>query len=103
MDPHFLSAMAHDTGDLRKEAGLWLKALRNSAGFSQRRLAEAVGFPYYTTIAQIEAGKLRLQSDRYELYARALGLDIQDFIKQLMSYYDPTTHKALFGEDKAGR
>lgn len=103
MDPQFLPTMAHDAGDLRKEAGLWLKTLRNSAGLSQRMLAEAVGFPYYTTIAQIEAGKLRVQSDRYELYARALGVDTQDFIKQIMRYYDPVTHKALFGDDKAER
>jgi transcriptional regulator with XRE-family HTH domain len=103
MDPHFQSATAHDAGDLRKEAGLWLKMLRNSAGLSQRMLAKAVGFPYYTTIAQIEAGKLRLQSDRYEFYARALGVDTQDFIKQIMRYYDPVTHKALFGDGKADR
>lgn len=103
MDPRYLSAMAHDAGDLRKEAGLWLKSLRNRSGLSQRMLAEAVGFPYYTTIAQIEAGKLRLQPDRYELCARALGVDTQDFIKQIMKYYDPVTHKALFGDDNAER
>jgi transcriptional regulator with XRE-family HTH domain len=103
MDTDPQSSTAHGAGDLRKEAGLWLKTLRNRSGLSQRMLAEAVGFPYYTTIAQIEAGKLRLQSDRYELYARALGVDTQDFIKQIMRYYDPVTHKALFGSGKTDR
>ena len=42
------------------------------------------------------------QPDRYEAFAQALGVaDTQAFIKQLMSYYDPVTHKALFGDDKA--
>jgi transcriptional regulator with XRE-family HTH domain len=100
MDPHSPSAVAHDAGYLRREAGLWLKALRKNAGLSQRSLAQAVGFPYYTTIAQIEVGKLRLQPDRYEAYAQTLNVDTQDFIKQLMSYYDPVTHRALFGKSK---
>jgi transcriptional regulator with XRE-family HTH domain len=89
---------AHDVGDLRKEAGLWLRSLRNQAGLSQRKLAEEVGLYYYTNIAQIEAGKLRVQPDRYEAFARALGVaDTHAFIRQLVSYYDPITHKALFG------
>ncbi|WP_158047557.1 helix-turn-helix domain-containing protein [Skermanella pratensis] len=93
--------VAHDAGDLRKEAGLWIKSLRRAAGLSQRQLAQAAGVYYYTTIAQIEAGKLRIQPDRYEAFAQALGVaDTQAFVKQLMSYYDPVTHKALFGDER---
>ena len=95
------SNATNDMAELRREAGLWLRALRKDAGLSQRALAEAVGLYYYTTITQIEAGKLRIQPDRYEAFAQALGVaDTQAFIKQLMSYYDPVTHKALFGDDK---
>lgn len=90
-----------DMAELRREAGLWLRSLRKDAGLSQRALAEAVGLYYYTTITQIEAGKLRIQPDRYEAFARALGVaDTQAFIRQLMSYYDPVTHKALFGDSQ---
>jgi transcriptional regulator with XRE-family HTH domain len=89
---------ANDMAELRREAGLWLRSLRKDAGLSQRALAEAVGLYYYTTITQIEAGKLRIQPDRYEAFARALGVaDTHAFIRQLMSYYDPVTHRALFG------
>ena len=92
--PHAASDMA----ELRREAGLWLRTLRKDAGLSQRALAEAVGLYYYTTITQIEAGKLRIQPDRYEAFARALGVaDTHAFIRQLMSYYDPVTHRVLFG------
>jgi transcriptional regulator with XRE-family HTH domain len=92
------SSAANDMAELRREAGLWLRSLRKDAGLSQRALAEAVGLYYYTTITQIEAGKLRIQPDRYEAFARALGVaDTHAFIRQLMSYYDPVTHRALFG------
>ena len=95
------SSAANDMAELRREAGLWLRSLRKDAGLSQRALAEAVGLYYYTTITQIELGKLRIQPDRYEAFAKALGVaDTQAFIKQLMSYYDPVTHKALFGDSE---
>lgn len=95
------SSAPSDTADLRREAGLWIKSLRKEAGLSQRKLAQAAGIYYYTTIAQIEAGKLRIQPDRYEAFARALGVaDTQAFVRQLMSYYDPATHKALFGDER---
>ena len=46
----------------------------------------------------MEAGKLRIQPDRYEAFAKALGVtDTQAFIRQFMSYYDPAMHRALFG------
>jgi transcriptional regulator with XRE-family HTH domain len=95
------SSAANDMAELRREAGLWLRSLRKDAGLSQRALAEAVGLYYYTTITQIESGKLRIQPDRYEAFAKALGVaDTQAFIRQLMSYYDPVTHKALFGDSE---
>src|SRR3954454_19475503 len=62
MDPHLLSAMVHDAGELRKHADL-----------SQRKPAEEVGLYYATTITQSKAAKLRVQPDRYEAFAKALG------------------------------
>ncbi|MBT3765448.1 MAG: helix-turn-helix transcriptional regulator, partial [Rhodospirillales bacterium] len=41
---------------LRKQGGKYLKKLRASAGLTQRELAEATGFKYYTFISQIENG-----------------------------------------------
>ena len=40
--------------ELRKEAGLWLKELREKRGLSQRQMAEKVGGNYYTFISQLE-------------------------------------------------
>ena len=33
-------------------------------------------------------------------WAKALGVDPQEFAKKLLSFYDPHTHKALFGKGK---
>src|SRR5262245_33397353 len=59
--------------ELRREAGRWLKELREKKGLSQRAMAERVGVDYYTLISQIEAGRGRIPPDRYSAWAEALG------------------------------
>ena len=83
---------------LRKEAGRLLKELREAAGLTQRRLAEEVGIDYYTFIAQIESGRGRIPPERYEAFAKALGVPSQDFVKKMLKHYDPVTYQHLFGE-----
>jgi transcriptional regulator with XRE-family HTH domain len=82
--------------ELRKEAGRWLKELREARGLSQRNLAEKVGAEYYTFISQIEAGRGRIPPDRYLHWARALGVDPRQFVQTLLRYYDPVTYSILF-------
>lgn len=86
-----------ETGHLRKEAGRVLKEKREAAGLTQRRLAEEVGFEYYTFIAQIEAGRGRIPPDRYDAYAKALGIPSKEFVKTMLRFYDPVTYQILFG------
>jgi transcriptional regulator with XRE-family HTH domain len=81
---------------LRVAGGLWLKALREATGLSQREFADRVGIGYYTFISQIENGRGRLPPDRYEIWAEALNIEIKDFVKGLMRYYDPVTYRLLF-------
>ncbi|MBU3730576.1 MAG: helix-turn-helix transcriptional regulator [Beijerinckiaceae bacterium] len=85
-----------ETIELRKEAGRWLKKLREDKGLSQRQLAEKVGTDYYTFISQLETGRGRIPPDRYRIWADALGLDPKTFVKSLMRYYDPQTYEILF-------
>lgn len=85
--------------DLRKQAGAWLRSLREGAGISQRDLARRVEIEYYTFISQIEAGRGRIPPDRYAAWADALGVDVKIFVKKLMSYYDPVTFGLLFPEE----
>lgn len=82
---------------LRQDAGRWLRGLREEAGLSQRQLATAVGVEYYTFISQLEAGRGRIPPERYEAFAEALAMEPQAFVRELMRYYDPVTHRILFG------
>ncbi|WEJ33997.1 helix-turn-helix transcriptional regulator [Devosia sp. SD17-2] len=81
---------------LRQQAGRWLRALRERTGMSQRELAKAVGFEYYTFISQLEGGRGRLPPTQYVAFAEALDIPLHYFVKTLMRYYDPITYYALF-------
>jgi transcriptional regulator with XRE-family HTH domain len=86
------------SAQLRKEAGLWLRARREARGMSQRDLAQLVEVEYYTFISQIEAGRGRVPPDRLNAWAEALQMDPQVFVKTLMRFYDPITYGLLFPE-----
>lgn len=87
---------ADEVKRLRKAAGAWLRDLRLAAGLSQRDLANRVGVEYYTFVSQIEAGRGRIPPERYESFASALGVEPRDFVKELLSFYDPITYRLLF-------
>ena len=82
---------------LRKEAGKFLKSLRNAANLTQREVAVKLDFDYYTMIAQIEGGSARVPPHAYEGYAKALDVQPRFLAKRLMQYYDPVIYKLLFG------
>lgn len=98
-NPQRLSSKS--TKDLRNQAGQWLRELREQCGLSQRDLATKVGAEYYTFISQLETGRGRIPPDRYLVWANALEVDLQEFVRKLMSYYDPVTYGILFGEPSA--
>ncbi|ALN75765.1 helix-turn-helix domain-containing protein [Aureimonas sp. AU20] len=83
---------------LRKEGGAWLRSRREAAGLSQRELAERVEVGYYTFVSQIEAGRGRIPAERYSIWANALDMNARDFVRSIMSYYEPSTYEILFGE-----
>ena len=79
----------------RKAGGVWLKSCRINADLSQKQLAEKVGADYYTFISQLENGRGRIPPDRYEDWAKAFGIPADEFVIDLMSYYDPVTFRIL--------
>jgi transcriptional regulator with XRE-family HTH domain len=81
---------------LRKEAGQWLRELRENRSLSQRGLAEKVGAGNYTFISQLEHGRGRIPPDRYLLWAGALGVEPREFVRGLLYYYDPVTYNIIF-------
>jgi transcriptional regulator with XRE-family HTH domain len=97
MYAHPQQSAVHDVHKLRREAGRWLKELREARGVTQRQLAELVGVDYYTFISQLEVGRGRIPPDRYERWAHALGQEPAAFVKHLLRFYDPETYRLLFG------
>lgn len=93
-----LSSRREDVAQLRREAGAWLKNLREKRNISQRELARQINIDYYTFISQIEAGRGRIPPERYEAWARALDVDVRRFTRKMMSFYDPVTYAILFQE-----
>jgi len=87
---------------LRQQAGRWLRALRERLGMSQRELAKAVGFDYYTFISQMESGRGRVPPAQYLAFSTALQVPLHEFVKTLMRYYDPLTYYALFEVEASG-
>ena len=57
---------------LRRQAGQWLKMLRENAGMTQAELAERVGLRYYTFISQVESGLGRVPIEMQAAWAAAL-------------------------------
>ena len=82
--------------ELRREGGRWLKQCREDVGLSQRQLAELVGVEYYTFISQLESGRGRIPPDRYDVWAKALKINPQEFARNILRFYDPVTYEILF-------
>lgn len=91
----------NDLAELRKQAGLWLREKREAAGLSQRELAAAVGFEYYTFISQIEAGRGKVPAERYAAYAKAVAVGARDFAMTMLRFNDPYTYGLIFGGEHA--
>jgi transcriptional regulator with XRE-family HTH domain len=88
-----------DVQELRRAGGAWLRELREKRGLSQRQFAGLVGAEYYTFISQLENGHGRVPPDRYRVWAEALQVEADYFVKSLLSYYDPITYEILFDGD----
>ena len=85
-----------DVHELRREAGRWLRELRESQGLSQREVAKRTGTEYYTFVSQLETGRGRISAEHYLRWAETLGVEPKVFVRTLMRYYDPVTHDILF-------
>jgi transcriptional regulator with XRE-family HTH domain len=94
---HFARATPN-AKQLRKEAGNWLRELRQRAGLSQIELAARLELKYYTFVSQVETGYGRVPTDSMETWAKALGMNPSEFARRLLAFYDPHLHQLLFGE-----
>lgn len=68
-------------------AGRWLRNLRRYWKITQAELAEQTGAPDSAMIEWIERGEIRLPGYMYPAFARAFGLDAQEFSETCDIYY----------------
>ena len=99
MYAHPQKRSSEEVQELRREAGRWLRDLREARGLSQRQLADLTHCEYYTFISQLETGRGRIPPDRYRDWAQALGVPARDFVRELLAFYDPVTYDILFGAE----
>lgn len=92
MDP----ARAAESKSLRREAGRWLKSVREAAGLTQADLAQKVGLRYYTFVSQVESGVGRVPIELQRVWAQAVGQDPSTFARTLLRYYEPELYRLLF-------
>lgn len=96
MYAHQTNQSSSEVQELRRAGGNVLRELRETAGLSQRQLAQLLGFEQYTFISQIENGRGRIPPDSYKAWASALNVDTRDLVEKILRYYDPITHEILF-------
>lgn len=77
--------------------GQWLCSLREAQDLTQTELAAKVGGVLNTYVSQVETGARRISPERYGEWAEALDVDLRTFAVELLFYYDPITHRLLFG------
>ncbi|KQP10196.1 MAG: helix-turn-helix transcriptional regulator [Methylobacterium sp.] len=101
MYAHQTKLASEEVQELRREGGRYIRELREAAGLSQRQLAALIQVEFYTFVSQIETGRGRIPPDSYRVWAEALGVDVKDFVRSLMRFYDPVTYGILFVEADA--
>jgi transcriptional regulator with XRE-family HTH domain len=92
-------ATTEEAKRLRKAGGQYIRGLRQRAGMSQLDLANALGLTYYTFVSQVENGAARVPPEALGKWAQALRVPSREFAIELLSYYDPYTYQAIFGDE----
>jgi transcriptional regulator with XRE-family HTH domain len=100
MASHRTTPAVPHTKEPRAELGVWLKALREARGLSQRQMATQLSLDYYTFISQLETGRGKIPSRRYRDWATVLGQDPKAFMTTLLRHYEPEAYGMLFEDSK---
>ncbi|KAB1068734.1 helix-turn-helix domain-containing protein [Methylobacterium planeticum] len=88
-----------EAGELRRQAGHFIRRLREDRGLSQRDLAAAIELPYYQFVSQIETGRNRIPSEQLLIWAKALKISPRHFGLILMRFYDPDLFALTYQDD----
>jgi DNA-binding XRE family transcriptional regulator len=79
-----------------KDFGQWFKGLRNECGYTQRELAQLLGFDKSQSIANIESGNVSLPKKVYKKVIELFRLDPERFIDLVMKLEKEKIKKAIY-------
>jgi transcriptional regulator with XRE-family HTH domain len=85
--------------ELRRDAGKYIKKIREDKNLSQLDLSKALGYDYYSFISQIENGTSRVPPEGMRDWARNLGVPYNMFAKTLLRFYEPYFFEAMFTDE----
>jgi DNA-binding XRE family transcriptional regulator len=97
-----LGAYRDETIERRAQCGAWLREKRESAGLSQSDFAKLSGMAHKHAVSQLECGYMRVRPEKYLSLAAALRMNPQEFVKEMMRYYDPVAFEILFTAPDSG-
>src|SRR4051812_9567942 len=69
--------------DYKRTLGAYIAALRRNAGLTQEEVARKLGI-LQTAVSAVEVGRNPINPERYEAYAKLLGVDPQEFGKEIL-------------------
>lgn len=85
--------------EMRREAGRWLKKLREARNYSQSELQRLIA-PHLRTkyVSLIEHGRQIVVSEDMEAWARALDVEPEYIARNLLKFYNPLVYQLIFDE-----
>src|ERR1700733_14706447 len=81
--------------DYKRTLGAYIAALRKNANLTQEQMAKQLGVQQ-TALSAIEVGRNPINPERYEAFAKILGVDPQEFGKQVLRWSDPWLYKMVY-------
>jgi transcriptional regulator with XRE-family HTH domain len=79
-------------------AGKYLQGLREKSGYTQRQVADTLGFGTPQQLSSIERGGNRMPPEHLAVLADMYRVPRAEITKNLMRYYLPYEYENLFGD-----
>ena len=81
---------------LKKQQGAYLKDLRNASGLTQAEVAKALDCQWPSMVGGFEGGRFNLPPEKYLTFAQTVGVDPQEFVKNMLRWHNPWAYSILF-------
>lgn len=86
---------------MRREAGFYIRALRERIGLSQLELSARLGLTFNSFVSQVETGRSRVPTSNMTGWAKALEVDEKEFVENMFRFYEPAFFELISDEGKS--